>query len=511
MNKPLTGEEILDQDQSEVCDTIDLDQESDFIENIDISKDNQIDIDLLGKEFEERFIATGHGSGLYKRMNKPFDINIPIKNQIPRPEKGTGVIYLLFARPSKKKKKYIGQTGSYTEGNSPYGSKGRWGSHISEATAGSNDHSICLNNAIRCHKPENFLVATMLVTKSSELDKWERFFIKIFDTRAPNGYNIHPGGKKGKGVSESTSKKMSENLKKRVITDEYRKKISQSQVGNRRETKERRNPDDAHLPKHISGLRDKGKLYGYSLSYPIGLLEKEYVNKTFSNARDPTKALELTKKYLAQLEIKYKDLPQQRDAIRKKQMEESIQLKMMKKHKKKLPPYIEPIMVEGKPDGYLVKGYLDWNGDPYPEKEFSQLSGNRRNLAAANRYVNQLDIKNKDALFKETIPDELVDYEEDQHRWEKFNHLPHRIIYTVVDGKIIGYQLNGFKTASGTIIAQKFCGTKLSMEDKYKLVTDFLIKLVRERNAAMLVNDEKNDDDDDDDNDNNNCDLDQVV
>ena len=75
----------------------------------------------------------------------------------------------------------------------------------------------------------------------------EQYYIKVFDTLYPNGYNLTEGGEgcvaseetrrklslaqKGKHISEEQKKKLSIALKGRVMSDEHKKKISTSNKG----------------------------------------------------------------------------------------------------------------------------------------------------------------------------------------------------------------------------------------------------------------------------------------
>ena len=85
-----------------------------------------------------------------------------------------------------------------------------------------------------------------------ELDEWEKYYIKFYNTLYPNGYNLEEGGRGGV-PSEETRRKLSESLKgkpahnkgvpmseeqkrklsesKKSISDETRKKISESLKG----------------------------------------------------------------------------------------------------------------------------------------------------------------------------------------------------------------------------------------------------------------------------------------
>lgn len=86
-----------------------------------------------------------------------------------------------------------------------------------------------------------------------DLNKWEMYYIKEYNTKTPNGYNLTDGGEGALGciVSLKTRKKISEKtkgeknpfygkhhseetiekLKNRIISDETRKKISESRKG----------------------------------------------------------------------------------------------------------------------------------------------------------------------------------------------------------------------------------------------------------------------------------------
>ena len=63
-----------------------------------------------------------------------------------------------------------------------------------------------------------------------ELDEWEQYYIKFYDTLYPNGYNLQEGGRGGV-PSDETKKKISEASKGKQLSDETKKKISESTSG----------------------------------------------------------------------------------------------------------------------------------------------------------------------------------------------------------------------------------------------------------------------------------------
>jgi len=108
-----------------------------------------------------------------------------------------------------------------------------------------------LKKAIKKYGKENFTRETIAYCNSKdELDSLEIFYIKIYNSKDPNGYNLTGGGggtvgfhkpawNKGKKVffSEETLRKFSELAKRRKnnlgrkFTEEHKKKMSESHLG----------------------------------------------------------------------------------------------------------------------------------------------------------------------------------------------------------------------------------------------------------------------------------------
>ena len=99
-----------------------------------------------------------------------------------------------------------------------------------------------------------------------ELDEWEKYFIFLYDTLWPNGYNLTEGGGGGvpceetrrkmseskKNMSEEVRKKISESLKGKILSEEVRNKISESLKGKQFSEETRRKLSDANKGKHHS-------------------------------------------------------------------------------------------------------------------------------------------------------------------------------------------------------------------------------------------------------------------
>jgi group I intron endonuclease len=97
-------------------------------------------------------------------------------------------------------KSYIGQTRSHRLNHGkyrPFGYLCRFKSHIS-ASKSSKIHCKYLNSAIRKYGEAAFKCELIHTCKIEELDELEIYYIKHFNSKYPNGYNLTNGGQ-GKG------------------------------------------------------------------------------------------------------------------------------------------------------------------------------------------------------------------------------------------------------------------------------------------------------------------------
>jgi hypothetical protein len=96
-------------------------------------------------------------------------------------------------------KVYIGQAVSHRLNKNKYrifGFEGRYKDHISEAINNTKKNQCTyLNNSIRKYGKENFIVNLIDICKIFEADDKERFYITMYNSLYPNGYNLTKGGK----------------------------------------------------------------------------------------------------------------------------------------------------------------------------------------------------------------------------------------------------------------------------------------------------------------------------
>ena len=121
------------------------------------------------------------------------------------------------------KKCYIGETTK----SDP---EKRWKEHKNTIKRG--DGCPALQNSVNKHGIDNFKFEILIICFDEDRYKYEIEYIKKYNTRIPNGYNILEGGPgggfKGKKHSEETKKRMSENMKQKYIDDpNYRHTHSQ--------------------------------------------------------------------------------------------------------------------------------------------------------------------------------------------------------------------------------------------------------------------------------------------
>lgn len=175
----------------------------------------------------------------------------------------SGLIYKITNKTNGKC--YIGQTTTST--------KRRWSQHIYNANTKA---SKCryLENAIRKHGKENFIIEAIYICKVDELNSAEIHLINKYKSNNTQfGYNICDGG--GGSIG-------------RVVTDEHRKKISNA---NRK--------CDIDLI-NIQERRINNVLVGYVVSKTINNIRH---SKNFANTKQTlSENLELAKKWLNDLD-----------------------------------------------------------------------------------------------------------------------------------------------------------------------------------------------------------------
>jgi group I intron endonuclease len=145
-----------------------------------------------------------------------------------------GYIYLITNTVTKKQ--YVGQTLCSDV-------ETRWKQHKSPKC---NTVGRYLSSAYKKHGIDKFKFQIICICFDKDCNIYEEEYIKKFNTLVPNGYNLREGGKNSRQHPE-TIQKISDKLKGRrltLITDEIRKKISESAKGEKNSNYGKKNSEE---------------------------------------------------------------------------------------------------------------------------------------------------------------------------------------------------------------------------------------------------------------------------
>ena len=191
-------------------------------------------------------------------------------------ERFYGEIYCIINIITQKK--YIGQCVKYYSSGRKNGYTNRFKRHIRESL---NKTSNCdvLAKSIRKYGVDKFKIIPILSCKLNMLNYYENYYINLYGTLHPNGYNLITG-KSNYKLSEYTKNK----LRQYKHTEERKQKIREHFLG--KCFQERKNK----LPMYIYLIKNKG----YEVRYPTLKLRKVFTSKKINME----KKLNLSIKYL---------------------------------------------------------------------------------------------------------------------------------------------------------------------------------------------------------------------
>lgn len=141
---------------------------------------------------------------------KPSKQNELSKKILDNPTKRYCEIYKITNLSTSKE--YVGQAVSHILNNNkyrPHGHQGRFRSHISEAFSTKKNQCHYLNNAIRKYGVNDFVVELIEYCSINEVDKKEIYYIKMFNTLYPHGFNLKNGGGNVFTHSDESKKRVS--------------------------------------------------------------------------------------------------------------------------------------------------------------------------------------------------------------------------------------------------------------------------------------------------------------
>jgi group I intron endonuclease len=150
------------------------------------------------------------------------------KEKRKRINRKMGEIYM--AVNTSNSKKYIGQAVCRFSNGRKWGATKRWKQHVARSLRG-----ICecraLENAIRKYGDETFTLIILEECPVEELNYWEDYYIREYDTIAPNGYNLMGGGGNGRIHHQETRAKMSETRTGKKHSEVTKQRMRVAQLG----------------------------------------------------------------------------------------------------------------------------------------------------------------------------------------------------------------------------------------------------------------------------------------
>ena len=172
-----------------------------------------------------------------------------------------------------------------------------------------------------------------------ELDEWEQYYIKFYDTLYPNGYNLEEGGRGGV-PSEDARRKMSKAKKGKRHSDEHRKKLSKAAKGKHisEETKKKISESTSGEKNHMFGKHHSNETKKKIGEASKGRYYSEEARRKMSKAK---KGKKLSEEHRRKLSEAMKDKPAHNKGV---PMSEETRKKMSESAKrrnllKKMQPY----------------------------------------------------------------------------------------------------------------------------------------------------------------------------
>lgn len=177
-------------------------------------------------------------TGLWSAFNDLHEIEKIEKNKPTYIRSQMGEIYISVNE--KNGKMYIGQAVCQFSNGRKWGAVRRWRNHVKKA-----ERNICecrlIENAIRKHGADSFTLIIIHECPVEELNYWEEFYIRNYDTIAPKGYNLMSGGGNGRKHSDQTKLKMSITRTGKTHSELTKQRIGYSHKGKKISEKTREN------------------------------------------------------------------------------------------------------------------------------------------------------------------------------------------------------------------------------------------------------------------------------
>ena len=169
----------------------------------------------------------------------------------------------IYCITSPSDKKYIGQCVKKLSNGKNWGYIQRWRDHIRDSTG--KNYCRLLNNAIKKYGSKSFKIEVIKECNISELNYYEEYYIKLFNSMTPNGYNLTSGG------SNCFQSDETRQLKRESMIGKNLGKTYPKRTRNREE--------DNLLPKYLRYYIDHTGKEGYRISHHPNIKDKSFFSK----------------------------------------------------------------------------------------------------------------------------------------------------------------------------------------------------------------------------------------
>jgi group I intron endonuclease len=169
----------------------------------------------------------------------------------------------IYCITSPSGKKYIGQCVKKLSSGKKWGYMNRWKDHIRDSIG--KNYCRLLNNAIKKYGIESFKVEIIKECYISELNYYEEYYISLFNSMTPNGYNLTSGG----GCCFQS-------LETRQLK---RESMIGKNLGKQYPKRPRNRIQDNVLPKYLRYYTDHTGKEGYRISNHPKLKDKSFFSK----------------------------------------------------------------------------------------------------------------------------------------------------------------------------------------------------------------------------------------
>jgi hypothetical protein len=172
----------------------------------------------------------------------------------------------IYCITSPSNKKYIGQCVKKLSNGKNWGYINRWKEHIRDSKT--RNYCRLLNSAIKKYEHKNFQLEVLQECNIDELDYYEQYYIKHYNTMTPNGYNLREGGSISR-YSEETNQLKRASMIEKNLGKVYPKRIRKREI-------------DSELPKYVRYYIDSSGKEGYRISHHPTLKDKSFFGKYIS-------------------------------------------------------------------------------------------------------------------------------------------------------------------------------------------------------------------------------------